>query len=435
MNEKRLFLLALLLVTAVASLPAQLVNGRFTTSFYSWEQYDTVGVSKAYLRAYQTVQLSVAQGDFVFHTFAQGVMNGANSFGDVGRVRFYNLYATWTGFSRTLDLSLGRQAVFAGVGNGNIDGLTARARLLDDKITVTGYGGSTVKEEYTGVRSDWHDNINVGGQVVTTLVPDARIGLSYMNRREEYDPYWTTRARDSLGIPVPYYISGTSLARQLGSVDASYLCGDLLTAYGRYDYDFNFSETSRGEGGVRVHVMPMLDVTGDVFYRKPQIAYNSIFSAFAASSTTEIEGGVEYIVTPMVRVFGKLGSVSYTDDNSMRWTLGVNGGYGSVTYTGSSGFAGELTSFNAEGTYPFFDRTLLPSLGVSLVSYRLSADSPRDNALAVLLGATVRPLRSFSFDVQGQWMRNRLYDHDMRLQVRLLYWFAERLSLFSEEAH
>jgi hypothetical protein len=435
MNEKRLFLLALLLVTAVASLPAQLVNGRFTTSFYSWEQYDTVGVSKAYLRAYQTVQLSVAQGDFVFHTFAQGVMNGANSFGDVGRVRFYNLYVTWTGFSRTLDLSLGRQAVFAGVGNGNIDGLTARARLLDDKITVTGYGGSTVKEEYTGVRSDWHDNINVGGQVVTTLVPEARIGLSYMNRHEEYDPYWTTRARDSLGIPVPYYISGTSLARQLGSVDASYLCGDLLTAYGRYDYDFNFSETSRGEGGVRVHVMPSLDVTGDVFYRKPQIAFNSIFSAFAASSTTEIEGGVEYIVTPMVRVFGKLGSVSYTDDNSMRWTLGVNGGYGSVTYTGSSGFAGELTSFNAEGTYPFFDRTLLPSLGVSLVSYRLSADSPRDNALAVLLGATVRPLRSFSFDVQGQWMKNRLYDHDMRLQVRLLYWFAERLSLFSEEAH
>ena len=362
-------------------------------------------------------------------------MNGANSFGDVGRVRFYNLYATWTGFSRTLDLSLGRQAVFAGVGNGNIDGLTARARLLDDKITVTGYGGSTVKEEYTGVRSDWHDNINVGGQVVTTLVPEARIGLSYMNRREEYDPYWTTRARDSLGIPVPYYISGTSLARQLGSVDASYLCGDLLTAYGRYDYDFNFSETSRGEGGVRVHVMPSLDVTGDVFYRKPQIAFNSIFSAFAASSTTEIEGGVEYVVTPMVRVFGKLGSVSYTDDNSMRWTLGVNGGYGSVTYTGSSGFAGELTSFNAEGTYPFFDRTLLPSLGVSLVSYRLSADSPRDNALAVLLGATVRPLRSFSFDVQGQWMKNRLYDHDMRLQVRLLYWFAERLSLFSEEAH
>jgi hypothetical protein len=32
-------------------------------------------------------------------------------------------------------------------------------------------------------------------------------------------------------------------------------------------------------------------------------------------------------------------------------------------------------------------------------------------------------------------MKNRLYDHDMRLQVRLLYWFAERLSLFSEEAH
>jgi len=56
-------------------------------------------------------------------------------------------------------------------------------------------------------------------------------------------------------------------------------------------------------------------------------------------------------------------------------------------------------------------------------------------ALALLLGATVRPAGNFSFDVQGQWMKNRLYDRDMRLQVKLLYWFAERVSLFSQEDH
>ena len=72
---------------------------------------------------------------------------------------------------------------------------------------------------------------------------------------------------------------------------------------------------------------------------------------------------------------------------------------------------------------------------MTYTSYRLSADDPKDNALAVLLGATVRPVRNFTFDVQGQWMKNRLYDRDMRLQVKLMYWFAERVSLLSQEVN
>jgi hypothetical protein len=55
--------------------------------------------------------------------------------------------------------------------------------------------------------------------------------------------------------------------------------------------------------------------------------------------------------------------------------------------------------------------------------------------VAVLAGATVRPTRNFSFDVQGQWMANRMYSRDMRLQVKLMYWFAERVSLFSQEVN
>jgi hypothetical protein len=104
-----------------------------------------------------------------------------------------------------------------------------------------------------------------------------------------------------------------------------------------------------------------------------------------------------------------------------------------VSYTGGSGYAGELTSFSLQGAYPLFNRMLVPTLGVSYASYRLSADADKDNALSLLLGATVRPSKNFSFDVQGQWMKNAIYDRDMRLQVKLMYWFAERLSLFSEE--
>jgi len=130
-----------------------------------------------------------------------------------------------------------------------------------------------------------------------------------------------------------------------------------------------------------------------------------------------------------------MGVISYTDTTSMTWTAGINSGYGSVSYSGGTGYAGQIESFSVQGQYPLCNNLLIPSLGLSWASYRLSEEDRIDHALAVLAGATVRPTRNFSFDVQGQWMTNRLYNRDMRLQVRLMYWFADRLSLFSQEVN
>lgn len=440
MKYRALTALLPLLLAWAGSAPAQLVHGRFTTSFYTFQRFDTAGSSLTYLRAFQSVQLSAAQNDFSVNTYLQGAVNGTNQFGDNGRVRFYNLYFRWANIGKLLDLSVGRQAVYAGVGNGTIDGLTARARMWDNQITVTGYGGSTVNDDFIGVRKDWHDNLNLGGQVLTTLVPGARIGLSYMYRGEKRDEYLALRESqvgDSLKtyLTLPFAVRSESNAEQLGGADVSWSYGRLLTVYGSYDYDFNYNETSRGQGSLRVNVTDALALTGDYTYRKPQIAFNSIFSVFTLNSTRLAEGGVEYGFTPLLRAFGKLGVVSYTDTTSMTWTVGVNSGYGSASYSGSTGYAGQLASFSVQGAYPLFDRMLVPSVGISWASYRLSAEDPKNKAVSILAGATVRPTRNFSFDVQGQWMSNRLYANDMRLQVRLMYWFAERVSLFSQEVN
>ena len=152
MLPKRLALLFLLIIVYVCGSDAQLVNGRFVTSFYTWNNFDTVGVSNTRLRAYQTVQFSAAQGDISLHTFLQGAMNAVGSFGDVGRVRFYNMFLSWNNIGNAVDLDLGRQAIYGGVGSGTIDGLHARARLWQDRITVTGFGGATVNDDFTGVQ-------------------------------------------------------------------------------------------------------------------------------------------------------------------------------------------------------------------------------------------------------------------------------------------
>jgi hypothetical protein len=434
MKTQRLLLLGLICALGAVPSSAQLVNGRFTTSFYTLERFDTVGQSTNALRAYESLILSVGHGNVSLHTYLQGSMNGTPDLGSDGRVRFYNLYLQVNNIAGAVDLSLGRQAVYAGVGNGTIDGISGRVHLLKRTVTVTGYGGASVGAAMTGVTDNWHDNLNYGAQVLTTVVPGARFGLSYMNRHQEVDPYWALRVRDSATFaPTLILFQPTSASEQLGSLDASYEAGEHVWVYGRYDYDFNFRQSSRGQAGARVEVYPALTLTGDYTYRQPRVAFNSIFSAFTSEATTEIEGGAEYTFTPLYRAFVRFGNVKYTDDNSARWTLGVNGAYGSLSYSGSNGYAGELTSFNVQGIYPLLNRVLTPSVGFSYASYKLSAESEREHALAVLLGATVRPWRTLSFDLQGQWLNNRLYARDLRVQGKIMYWFAERLPFLSEE--
>jgi hypothetical protein len=413
---------------------AQLVNGRFVTSFYTWQKFDTVNVSKTYLRANQSIQLSVAQKDFSISTYIGGAMNVAGGFGDVGRLRVFNLFAKWANIAQALDLSLGRQAVYAGVGNGTIDGLNARLRLLDDRVIVTGYGGASVKAGLGSIQKDFHDNLNFGGQVLTTLIPEARLGISYMQRREERDPYVALRSRDTTFTPVPYLIQPGSEAEQYLSGDLSYACTNRFSVYGRYDFDVNVSQTSRVQAGARVNVTDAFALTGDYIHRLPRIAFNSIFSVFELNSIDEYEGGVEYGFTPLLRAYGKLAFVNYTDDKSHRWTLGLNAGYGNFNYSGGDGYAGQFQSLSVQGTYPVLDNKVMPSAGISFVSYRLSPDNDSRNwTWAILLGGTVRAVRAFSFDVQGQWLSNRIYKNDARLFVKLNYWFAEHLSIFREE--
>ena len=418
--------LAMLLFTAGAS--AQLVNGRLVTSFYAWEQYDTVGTSSTILRAFQLAQFSIAAGDFSVHTSLQGAMNGTSDFGDRGIVRAYNLYARWSNIGRVLDVSLGRQAVYAGVGTGTIDGVMLRGTLLGRQLFVTAYGGATTPTDFRGVRDNWGDNYNIGGQILYRGSSGLRLGASYMNRRMERQEYETLRSRDTTFAPFPYQVIPESRADQYLSGDVSYSMRGAFSVYGRYDYDLNFSRTSRVEGGVRVDLTEKLTILGDYFYRVPRVAYNSIFSAFVANSISEIEGGLEYAFLPLTRAFARFAFVSYEGDDSKRWTIGLNNRYGSLSYSGSDGYAGELQSVSAWGTYPVLDNLLAPHLGVTYASYRYSTADDRQDAVSVMLGSTIRPFRTVWFDVQGQWLTNRVYSGDFRIQAKLTYWFSERLS-------
>lgn len=416
----------LMLVTGEAS--AQLVSGRFVTSMYTWEKFDTVGASQTYLRAFQTAQLTVAQGDLSLHTYLQGAVNAASDFGDLGRVRAYNLFVRWANIGKMVDLSLGRIPVYAGVGNGTIDGAQAKGRFFDRKLTVTGYWGAVVPTSYTQLADSWSKNQMLGGQIVTTALKNTRLGVSYTYRREERPSYVTVRP-DSDYIARPYTVTFDGPSLELLGGDAYVTLARRLSLYGRYDYDLLNMRTSRGQLGGRLQIIDRLDVTAEYIHRVPRISFNSLFSAFVNSAVDEVEGGVEYDVLPRVRAFGRLANVIYADDQSLRWTLGVNSGYGSLAYSGSSGYAGELSTFSLYGAYPLMENMLVPSAGVTFTLYRLNPGEDRRDALAFLAGATFRPSPPVAIDLQGQWLANAVYANDLRLQARFTYWFSEHLEL------
>jgi hypothetical protein len=320
--------------------------------------------------------------------------------------------------------------VYAGVGVGTIDGGLVRARLFDKGVTAVGYVGAPVVGRYDWISEGWDKGLAFGGQVTTSLVENTKIGVSYVNWTEDRPAYTSLRARDTTFAPYALPIEVDDQAYQYIGGDVQYRYVNRVSLYGRYDYDINFERTARFQAGARFDVVERLGITADYIYRIPRVAYNSVFSAFIANNVEEMEFGAEYEVLPRWRAFGKVARVMYDTDESNRWTLGLTGGYGTVSYSGSDGYAGQLQSVTLQAAYPLLDRMIIPNAAVNYASYRLSADDDRQEALSLAAGATYRPSQPVSIDAQVQLLTNQYYSNDLRLHLRFTYWFAEQLTLF-----
>ena len=120
---------------------------------------------------------------------------------------------------------------------------------------------------------------------------------------------------------------------------------------------------------------------------------------------------------------GKLANVQYKSENSQRVGIGLSTPYGNINYRKTLGYAGELDAVSLYSGYTFFDGLLTPSVGLSYTSYKLSPDAETNNLTTLLVGTNIRPFRTLSFDLQGQYMDNKIYKDDLRVFFKLNYWF------------
>ncbi|MBI3194513.1 MAG: hypothetical protein HYZ34_08630 [Ignavibacteriae bacterium] len=422
-----IILCVLSILPGVAS--AQVLTGRFSSSFYAWEQHDTVSSSNLFVRGFQTAQLNFSKDDVSFQTSFYAASLLLNSFGDNGIARVSNMFLRWKNIGSAVDVSLGRVPVFAGVGNGTVDGGLLKARAMKNKLTMVAYGGANVKPELkSSGLTDLNKNFFLGGQIIGSILNESRVGISYMNRNIVRESYLTIRP-DSLFNPMTVLIVPESKAEQIIGADVRINESKLVTCYARYDYDMNTKRSLRGQLSTRWRANEHFALTADYIYREPRILYNSFFIMFPLSSVKEYEGGVEYTLKSDLRLYGKYAYVQYTDEKTQRFSLGMNTENISVSYTGTNGYAGEQTSLYGQVMHPMFDRMLITTVGLSYVNYQLDKYvSAMHDVFAASLGAVVRTNESWSADIQLQWLNNPVAQNDVRLFGKLSYWFNHAFS-------
>jgi hypothetical protein len=409
-----------LLITCGSNFP-QNINGRISSSVYSFERYDTPNVNNPYLRFFQLLSLNFNQDNFSVRTYLDYESESSSNLQEPYYIRVYNLYLEQRNLFDVATIRLGRQPIFNSLGGGVYDGASLDLNFDDFKLSGY-YGGNVPAYQALKTNNDWHDNYIAGGKLSTNAFQNFQVSLSYVNKNFKPEDYYATRLDANLN-PIQVLIQNNSNQFNYGSAEVSYNLKNILSLNSRYDFDFNYSQTSKFEFNADYLEIDKLKLNLYYNYRQPRITYNSIFSVFDYGNTQEMEIGADYTLNKHITLTGKIADVIYQDDNSQRITVGISTMLGSLTYLKNLGYSGEMDAISLYTAHSFFQGYLTPSIGISYTSYKLSKDSETNDLVSLLAGINVRPYKSLSFDLQGQYMDNKIYRNDFRFFLKANYWF------------
>ena len=399
----------------------QSLNGRFSSSIYTFERFDTAGSSTTNARTYQMLSFNFGKENMWLRSNLNLEYDLSNPQQSDPRFRVYNLYADFSNIFDVASLKLGRQPLFNSIAGGVFDGATLGLNYKGYKLSGY-YGGNVPAYQKLELIENWSENYLLGGEFTILALMDWRFSAKYINKNFLTQSYTAVRLDPELN-PINVLIENESNQYQFLSGEVSYFKQNFGSGNIRYDYDLNFNTSSRFEISGRYNQIKNLGVSLYYNYREPKIRYNSIFSVFDYGNTWEIEGGVDYLIDNKYTVIGKFANVTYKDERSQRLTLGLSSPYGTITARKNFGYAGEMDAISLYTAFSQLEGLLTPSLGFSYTRYKLSADDPSNELVSVLAGANVRPFRTLSFDIQGQYLDNKIYQNDWRLFFKLNFWF------------
>lgn len=414
----------LLLMPAVL---AQNINGRISSSFYTFERFDSPNVSETYVRNFESLYLNVSESKFSLKTRLNFETNISNVLDNDPRLRFYNLYAEARDLAGIATVRLGRQSLFNTVAGGLYDGVNLQLRYNMFKLESF-YGANVPAYQKLELTDDWGNDYILGGVLTAYPLDELRVAVSYTDKNFKAQEYDAIRLNE-FNVLDTILIKRASNQFKFLAGEISYNYDNVMEFHTEYNYDLNFSQTSKFEFSGRYAQIENLGINFYYNYRVPKIRYNSIFSVFNYRNTQEIEGGLDYKFSDFITAYGKFGTVQYEDDESQRLTVGANTKLGSFSYRKTFGYAGELDAVSVYTAKTFLEGLLTPSVGITYSNYKLSEDDEANNLLAFLGGVNVRPMRQLSFDLQGQFISNKIYNNDFRILFKINHWFNTNLDL------
>ncbi len=403
---------------------------RLNTYFYSWERADSIdGTSTSHLRGYQNISFDVSGGKWSFNTWLQAGEDVTEKIGRGFETEVFNAYLKGSNLFGFMDMKLGRQYVYAGVGKGPLDGMLLKFKAGKKKeYQITAFGGFNTPATYDfsgygSLSNDFLAGLNLGYYGTQGLV----VNLSYMDRHRKGMSYIAPRIDSSL-MTTDVLIEPDDRQYTLGGFDFNYAHRNVFAAYGKLYYDFARKLLYKGEVNASYLAGPVR-LSAGYLYREPQISFNSTFWTFNHSTYQEVEGSIDYAFKNGYSLYGKISDLIYTDDNSLRYQLGFNGpGYG-LSYIGYSGYAGSSNGFSAYASYQFIEEILSGTATVNYSNYYLgSIEYEKSNALSATAGLTYRPSRYVSIDAQGQLITNRQYSTDTRFLFGINYWLFKNFN-------
>lgn len=416
---KKLILVFLLAINTIVF--AQNINGRFSSSVYTFERYDSLNSSENYVRAYEMLNLNLNYDKFSIRSFLNFETDLTKEQISDPRLRFYNLYLEARDLLNIATVKIGRQPIINNVVGGLFDGGSIILKHTDYKLSAF-YGGNVPAYQKLEITNDFKNNFILGGKFTTTVIPNSQLSIGYVNKNFKPENYFANRLDPNLNL-IEVEIENKSNQYQFVTGELNYTMPEIVQTFFRYDYDVNFKQTSRFEFDARTEAVKNLGLNVYYNFREPKIRYNSIFSVFDYGNTHEIEVGADYKINQMITLIGKFGNVQYKDENSQRVAIGLSTSYGSVNYRKTFGYTGELDAISLYSGYTLFDGLLTPSVGLSYTNYKLSPEAESNSVTSLLVGTNIRPFRVLSFDLQGQYMDNKIYKNDLRLFFKLNYWF------------
>lgn len=424
MKTKYLFLLLLFLTAS--SVSSQSLNLRISAYMYNRQGADSINSDSKtnYLSSYQNALVEVSKDNWSFNTLIQTEEDANNDVNGGFGYRFYNMYIKGTNLYKMIDVKLGRQYLFTGVGKGAIDGAMLKLKAGKNKeYQISGYAGAItpLSYEFSGYKS-LNNNFILGGVFSYYGVRDLTASISYMNKRYKPESYTTSRI-DSALLTEQTEISFDSRADQLMGLDFNYTYLKKHKFFGKAYFDINnFNTLYKGEFNANFSVNKELKLSLMYEYNEPQISFNSIFWTFAHYQNQEVGGGIDYLLKNGINLYGNISNVFFENDNSLKFQVGFNNpGYG-LSYTQYTGYAGVSYGANGYLYRELVKAKLSCNLGLNYSNYSLGNYSSGFNkAFSGLLGITYRPDPQISIDIQGQLITNSIYQYDTRILAGINY--------------